>query len=133
MENPTINKRLLVVASVLAALSVLTASCYRDNEEELYPQVPGSGNCDLTSVTYQSTIAPIMASSCNGCHSGAGASAGVVTNTYEGLKTIALNGKLYGSVSHASGYSAMPKNGNKLSACNIEKIKTWVDAGAPNN
>lgn len=132
MENPTI-KRLVYPFIMLVTFGLVTVSCYRDNEEELYPQVPGSGNCDLTNVTYQAVIAPVMAASCNGCHSGAGASAGVVTDTYDGLKTIALNGKLYGVVSHASGYSPMPKNGNKLSACSIEKIKTWVDAGALNN
>ncbi|HAQ64541.1 MAG TPA: hypothetical protein DCR43_01585 [Bacteroidales bacterium] len=132
MENRII-KHAALQLTLLVVLSLLTAACYRDNAEELYPQVPGSGNCDLSNVTYQATIAPVMASSCNSCHSGATASGGVVTNTYEGLKIIALNGKLYGSVSHASGFSSMPQNGNKLSACNIDKIKTWIDAGALQN
>lgn len=131
MENRII-KNALKLTVMLTVVSLVAVSCYRDNEEDLYPQVPGSSECDLTNVTYQSTIAPIMAASCNSCHSGSAASGGIVTDTYEGLKIIALNGKLYGSVSHASGYSAMPKNGNKLSTCNIEKIKTWIDAGASN-
>lgn len=132
MENRII-KHVFLQFKLLILLSFLTAACYRDNAEELYPQVPGSGNCDLSNVTYQATIAPIMASSCNSCHTGATASGGVITNTYEGLKSVALNGKLYGAVSHTSGFSPMPQNGNKLSACNIDKIKTWIDAGAQQN
>lgn len=116
---------------VLAVFAtVLLAGCYNDNEEDLYPQTP---DCDLTNVTYSATIAPIMATSCNGCHGAASASGGVITETYDGLKAIASNGKLYGAVSHASGYSPMPQGGSKLSQCAIDKIKTWVDAGAPNN
>jgi mono/diheme cytochrome c family protein len=114
--------------SVFAA--VVLAGCYNDNEEDLYPQ---TSDCDLTNVTYSATIAPIMATSCNGCHGAASASGGVVTATFDGLKAIASNGKLYGTVSHASGFSPMPQGGSKLSQCAIDKIKTWVDAGAPNN
>lgn len=126
-------KQIFLQFILLLTLTLLTAACYRDNAEELYPQVPGSGNCDLSNVTYQATIAPVMASSCNSCHTGASASGGVITNTYEGLKTIALNGKLYGAISHNSGYSPMPQNGNKLDACTIDKIKAWIDAGALQN
>ncbi len=126
-------KQIFLQFMLLSTLTLLTAACYRDNAEELYPQVPGSGNCDLSNVTYQATIAPVMVSSCNSCHTGASASGGVITNTYEGLKSIALNGKLYGAVSHNSGYSPMPQNGNKLDACTIDKIKAWIDAGALQN
>ena len=129
MEHLITKSRLL---ALLLLLGIAFTGCYNDSEEELYPEIPGS-QCDLTSVTYSSTIAPIMATNCNSCHSGASASAGVVTNTYEGLSIIAKNGKLYGSVSHASVYSAMPQGGAMLSNCNLDKIKTWVDAGALNN
>lgn len=115
---------------LLAVATVLLASCYNDNEEDLYPQ---TSDCDSTNVTYSATIAPIMATSCNGCHSSAAASGGVVTDTHDGLKAIASNGKLYGAVNHATGFSPMPQGGSKLAQCTIDKIKTWVDAGAPNN
>jgi cytochrome c5 len=116
--------------TLIAFAIVLMAGCYNDNEEDLYPQTT---DCDLSNVTYTATIAPIMATSCNGCHSTASASGGIVTDTYAGLKAIASNGKLYGVVSHASGFSPMPQGGSKLTQCNIDKIKTWVDAGALNN
>jgi hypothetical protein len=46
---------------------------------------------------------------------------------------VAQNGKLYGAVNHSPGYSPMPKGGTKLSACNISKIKAWIDGGSLNN
>jgi hypothetical protein len=52
---------------------------------------------------------------------------------YAADRAIAVNGKLYGSVSHASGYSPMPKGGNKLNTCQLSQIKKWIDAGSPNN
>lgn len=53
--------------------------------------------------------------------------------TYATDKAIALNGKLYGSVSFTSGYSPMPKGGSKMSTCQLLIIKRWIDAGSPNN
>lgn len=44
-----------------------------------------------------------------------------------------LNGKLYGSIAHTTGFAAMPQSGNKLSDCQIAQVKKWIDAGAPQN
>jgi hypothetical protein len=46
---------------------------------------------------------------------------------------MADNGKLFGSISHVSGYSAMPKNGNQLTDCQISMVKIWIYQGAPEN
>lgn len=128
MEHPTIN---LLRKTLLAVLFVLPfAGCYYDNEEELYPNPIA---CDTSSVTYSGHIAAIMQSNCNTCHNAANASGNVITEDYNNLRTIALNGKLYGSVSHASGFSPMPKGGNKLSECDQARIRIWAAAGAPNN
>lgn len=89
--------------------------------------------CDSTNVTYTNTISPIIVSQCKGCHSGSTPSAGIDLSTYDGVKTIALNGTLYGSVSHATGYKAMPQGGSKLSDCQITAIDKWVKMGAPQN
>lgn len=66
------------------------------------------------------------------CHAGTGPSGGISLDTYASVKTVANNGRLYGSISHASGYVAMPQSGT-MSSCDIKKIKAWIDAGAPNN
>jgi hypothetical protein len=105
------------------------SSCYYDNHELLNP----SSSCDTTTVTYSGTVNPILTANCTGCHSGANAPNGVKLDAYNFVKIQAGNGFLVGVITHASGFSPMPKNGNMLSDCSIAKIKKWVAAGAPNN
>lgn len=92
-----------------------------------------SSTCNTSNVTFSASVKPILQTYCNGCHAGSSPLGNVDYNTYSGVKVSATNGELLGSIQHASGYSAMPQNANKLSACNIATIKAWVDAGAPNN
>lgn len=89
--------------------------------------------CDTLNVTYTSTISSILQNNCNGCHSGASPSGNIDLSTYNGVKTVALNGRLYGSVSFTTGYKAMPQSGNKLPDCQIIAIDKWIKAGAPQN
>lgn len=89
--------------------------------------------CDTVNVTYTNTILPIIETSCKGCHSTYPLGGGIDLSTYDGLKTIALNGKLYGSVSFASGFIAMPQSGTKLADCQLVAIDKWIKAGAPQN
>jgi len=49
------------------------------------------------------------------------------------VKTIADNGTLIGTISWETGFENMPQGGDQLSDCNIAKIQSWVDDGAPNN
>ncbi|MBL0343139.1 MAG: hypothetical protein IPP71_21085 [Bacteroidetes bacterium] len=105
--------------------------CYYDVEEELYPA--SNTNCDTTNVSYNSTIKPIMDASCNSCHSAASAQGGVVLDTYTTLKDYAISGALLGVVRQESGFSPMPKGGNKLNDCSISKIEVWVTNQYPEN
>jgi len=89
--------------------------------------------CDTTNVSYASFIVPVLKTYCNGCHSGTTPEGGLSFTSYNTVKAVALNGKLVGSITWASGYNAMPKGTNKLSDCKISKIKAWVNNGAPNN
>lgn len=89
--------------------------------------------CPTDNVSFSATVLPIMQNNCVGCHGGAAPAAGIALNTYNGVQTVALNGRLYGSISHASGYTPMPFNGNQLNDCFIDQIKSWIDAGAVNN
>lgn len=90
-------------------------------------------NCDSSQFKYAANISMIMGSYCVGCHSGGAPSAGINLSNYTGVNQVAVSGRLVGSVSHAPGYSAMPKNVNKLSDCQIAQIRKWVNAGALNN
>lgn len=116
----------LLVSAFILTLSL--TGCYYDNEEDLYP---GSSTCDTSNVTYTNAVATVLAANCNSCHSGAGASGGIVTDNYTSVK--ANMSRIRGAVNHQSGFSPMPQNGSKLSACELTKIDVWINQGMPNN
>lgn len=89
-------------------------------------------SCDTTKFTFASTISPLVTSYCAGCHNPGSAGGNIILTTYPGVQSVALNGKLIGSVTHATGFIPMPQGG-KLSDCQIIQIKKWVGAGAQNN
>ncbi len=111
-------------------LSAMSA-CYWDKESVLYPH----GICDTAAVTWRGTIQPIIQQQCAyvGCHAGSGASGGINLAGYTGVKAVADDGSLVGSVAHEGNYSEMPRNGAKLPDCQIGQIRIWVAAGAPEN
>lgn len=117
-----------VILVFIMTITLLLNSCSYDNEEDLYP---GSVDCDTTVVTYTGTIAPIMDQYCNSCHKEGSNS--IITDNYTDLKIIADDKRLWGVVNHDSNFSPMPKNADKLSSCDLKKIKKWLDEGAQNN
>jgi hypothetical protein len=124
-------KRILSITTLLLLTASFTG-CYYDKEEELYA---GSGGpCITVNTSYTADISVILQrNGCLGCHNAASASGNIVLEGYANVKAVTTTGQLYGSVSHTGNYSPMPKSGNKISACDIQKIKAWTDAGAPNN
>lgn len=90
-------------------------------------------SCDTAIVTYSGSVNGVLTAYCTGCHSGANSPLGINLDNYTSVKTQAVNGNLLGTITHGSGFIPMPKNGNKLSDCNIAKIKKWITGGAPNN
>jgi len=115
---------------IIVLIFIGISSCTFDNEEDLYPQIP---DCDTLNVTYSETIAPIMSANCDFCHSGSTPQGNVLTDTYDDLKIIADNGRLWGAVNHESGYTPMPKDLPQLNDCDLKKIKSWIDNGALND
>jgi hypothetical protein len=93
----------------------------------------GSAGCDTTLFKFTNDIKPILANNCIGCHSGAAPPLGINLTTYDGVRQVALSGRLLGAITHSPGYQPMPQNANKLSDCKIIQIKKWITAGAPNN
>ena len=89
--------------------------------------------CDSTVYTFSGSISNIISAKCLGCHSVTSAGGSIDFSTYAGIKATVTNGKLWGSINQLPGYSAMPKNGTKLSACEITQFRKWIDAGSPNN
>jgi hypothetical protein len=124
----------LFLSIVLLTCIIAVSSCYYDKEELLYG-VSGNGPCtdSIGTVSYSQKVVPVFQQFCYSCHTGGFPSGGVSMGTYAADKAIGANGKLYGSVSHASGYSPMPKGMSKMNACQIAIIKKWIDAGMLNN
>ena len=89
--------------------------------------------CDSLQFKYAANISPLMNTYCLGCHGGTAPSGGINLSTYNGVRNVAISGRLVGAVSHAPGYSPMPKNAGKLSTCQIAQIRKWVTSGAPND
>lgn len=92
-----------------------------------------TGRCDTAVFTYSAAVKPIMDNKCVGCHNPSNLGGNIDLSTHTAVKVVALNGKLYGSVAHQAGYSAMPKNSIKLSDCEITQIQKWITAGSQNN
>lgn len=110
---------------------VMLSGCYYDNEETLYP---GSANCTVpTASTFSVNVLPLLNKRCNSCHGGSSPSGGIVLTSYTEVIKYVNNGSLMGSINQESGYSAMPKNSNKMSTCEISTIQKWIDLGALNN
>ena len=119
---------------VLPIVFFILSGCYYDSEEALYGK-PGTGcNTDITK--FSTEIKPILQSNCLSCHSNSSAlssGGGIKLQDYADVKVNVLNGKLVGTIDHASGFSAMPKGGVKLSDCNILIIKAWITKGTLND
>jgi len=124
-------KKILVPSLIVTV--IFLNGCYYDTESLLYPTA--AANCDTTNITYSVTIRNILQNNnCFNCHSGTAASGGnVVLDNYANSKQYAQNGRLYGSINHDAGYVPMPQGGNKLTTCDLKKVKIWIDSGTPNN
>ena len=118
-------KRLTYFILVLSLIG-----CYYDKEEILYP---GTSCKAVTTPTYATDVSPILTQRCNNCHGGTSPSANIRLDVYTDLMISVNNGSLLGSIKHASGFSAMPKNTSKMSACEIQKIEDWIAQGSANN
>jgi len=89
--------------------------------------------CDTTSFKFAADIQPIMNTWCIGCHSSTNAGGGYDLSSYAGVVNSIGHNQLLGSIEHSTGYNAMPQNGNQLSGCQISKIRSWINAGYPND
>lgn len=120
----------IAVVGLFILLSTFMSGCYYDKEENLYG---GITTCDTSNVTFSSNVLPIIQDNCYACHSQAAGQGGIILEGYANIVIRATNGSLVGAISHAGGYSPMPKNGQKLAECDIKRIQTWINAGALDN
>ncbi len=115
---------------ICIAIVVLYSSCGKE-KGNLY--VPLS--CDTTNVKYNDTIKNIVAITCavSGCHVSGGAGPNDFTIYAELKAKVDDNGKVYDRVFVNA--SPMPPTYavKQLTDCEKQKIKSWLNMGAPNN
>lgn len=93
--------------------------------------------CSTANVTYSGVIAPIInAHGCLSCHSGASPTGGFNLETYAQVSAKASEKRagtsvLYGALAHMNGFTPMPQGLPQLSACELSKVKAWIDTGLP--
>ena len=83
--------------------------------------------CDSSNVTYPGIVYPILEAYCISCHSGTTPAGALDFTDFNDLAFVAQSGSLLGSIKHLPDYSPMPKDGDKISACEIALIEIWVN------
>lgn len=113
-------------------LLFLFSACYFDNKEELYQNL--SQPCDLSNVSFQNDIKPIMTANCSfsGCHDSNTSAGGLDLSVFSGVSSSGKSGVLLNRLKGIGG-SQMPQSAGPLSNCQIQVIQEWVSAGALEN
>ncbi|MEI6948552.1 c-type cytochrome domain-containing protein [Paraflavisolibacter sp. H34] len=132
-------KQIFSFLLAMAVTGLVVVSCSKDDEQTVSPKPPApenpdSGNtCATANMKFSTDIRPILVANCFECHGNGEEEEGVNFDTYEGVRKVAKNGELVGTISHAPGYKKMPYKRAKLPDCEIARIKAWVDQGYLNN
>lgn len=127
-----------LLLTFILVISLFTTSCYYDNYEELNPAF-GTSICDTAgTISFSTQIQPLLVGYCGTTGAGATACHGSTNTsgwplvTYDDVTTSA-NSSLMDALNHTNGASAMPKDGGKLSTCDITKFQKWIDQGMLDN
>ena len=126
-------QRMTNFTKTLLIIVIFISSCYYDNQQDLYP---GQATCDTVNVSFAKEIKPLIDAQCTGCHNTQSPTAGISLSTHAEILAYAKSGQLYGVLSWVApftGSKQMPPGGPKWSNCNLSKLKSWIDKGAPNN
>ena len=120
--------KLMFFGLVFSAILSLN-SCEYNVEEELYPP----DECPSDNMSYSNDIEPILLDRCYICHDMATNTAGITIEGYDNLKVWIDNGRFLGAIKRQPGFSPMPKDQEALNDCQIGRIESWINDGAPNN
>jgi hypothetical protein len=124
-------KQYLFIFAALGLISMLYQSCYYDKFDEIHPMASYVNTCDTSLAnTYTASVNLIMQVNCVSCHSSSAPSGNVSLDNYSGVKAVAANGSMMGSINHSSGYNAMPPS-LQIQSCEIAKLQLWINAGMP--
>jgi uncharacterized membrane protein len=111
-------------------LTVAIASgCYNDKEELLYPGITQSVDCSTVPAKFSANVLPLVTSKCavSGCHDAISQAGGLILQTH-----VQISGAKNMVNTRAVIVKDMPRSG-ALSPSEINILKCWIEAGAPNN
>jgi mono/diheme cytochrome c family protein len=125
-QTLSIQKHLKTLAITTMSLSFALLSACSDDAEPTQPPTEAETTAETT---YTADVKSILNGSCafSGCHTTGAGIGGLAT--YNDAKTYTESGKVVGAIKHESGFSAMPKNGSKLSDEKIATIEKWITDG----
>jgi hypothetical protein len=121
-----------ITATILILFMMLLSACYYDIQEELHPELLSS-LCDTSDITFSGVVSNILSTNCVSCHRQNLASGSVMLDNYNDVRSVALDGRLIGTIDHQDGFVPMPQNLPLLSECDRTIIKNWVVSGSPDN
>src|SRR4051812_39550980 len=126
------SKKARALLCLISGSIVLAIGCSKTSEDKLITTTPPP-SCDTVNMTYSTDIQPILQANCYSCHGNGNIEGGITLDTYPSVKNVSEGGELIGTITHAAGYPPMPDGGGKLSDCDINKIKDWINRGASND
>lgn len=88
-------------------------------------------NCSTDNITYTNTVADIFNDNCatSGCHVSGAPQGGL--SSYDEASNFTFENLMISALRRDGNASEMPKNGDKLDDCTIDKIEAWLGAGKP--
>lgn len=114
--------RSVCIFSVLLFLS----SCYYDNKEELYQNIPQ--DCETSGLTYTQDIAPLISQNCLGCHSTNGGFFPVL-ETLQQMRSNEV--EITFRITKSLGDPLVMPQGGPMPKCAVDQILAWYADGAP--
>lgn len=84
-------------------------------------------------ISFSKEIMPLISKNCLQCHDAKNHYDGLVFEKYEQVVFSAKNGEFYDSVISINGYAPKMPKGGKLTDCETNLIKYWIQQGLKNN
>ncbi len=122
-------KSIIKITLLIAAGAVIAQSCYYDNAEDLYQNVPKT--CDVSAVLYSADVRPILDQNCLSCHGPISPQAGLDLSSYDKVKANVT--KIRDRINRPISDPQVMPQGGPMPKCSIDQVTAWIDAGAINN
>lgn len=127
-------KSILSLTLAFSVIVIGSTGCYYDVDvdDELNSKDTTSV-CDTAAMDYASIRSVFDIGTCLTCHSGANADAGLDLSTYAGTSQYLTSSSstLIDRITVGNTGDIMPPSGNKLSDCNVSKVKAWLNNNFP--